>query len=303
MAERDTTESSRAGLADALEADVRALAGDIGERNMHRGDSLEQAGRWLEKRFEEAGLDTRRHHYVLALPPYQGREPWNLVAEVRGRDRPDEILVVGAHYDTVPDSPGANDNGSAVAALLALAAWFRDRPQALTLRFVAFTNEEPPFFCSPNMGSHAYARQCHERGERIRAMMSMDGLGYFSEREGSQAYPLPGLRLIYPDRANFIAFVTRARNLLVMRRALKAFRKASGVSARGVALPASVPGVAWSDHWSFWQFGYPAFLVTDTLLFRDSAYHLPEDTPDRLDYRALAEVVDGLKGVLARLAG
>lgn len=300
--ERPSDSEKEQSLAEALEADVRTLAVDIGERNMLREGSLEEAAQWIEKRFEQIGLTSSRAPYELSMPGLKGRKAYNLVAEVSGQESSD-IVIIGAHYDSVAGSPGANDNASSVAALLALAEWFRSRPQHCRLRFVAFTNEEPPFYFTPSMGSHAYARQCREKNESIRAMISMDGIGYYSDEPDSQYYPFSALKWLYPDRADFIAIVTRPRDFLLMRRALKAFRKADPIPARGVALPARVPGVAWSDHWSFWQAGYPALMVTDTLLFRDPLYHRPGDNPERLDYNRMAQVVRGLRSVLEKLAG
>lgn len=292
-------------LAGRLEADVRALAGEIGERNMHTGGTLETTAGWIVRRMEAAGYRPERHPYTLtgeSVPRYAGREAVNLVAELPGTQRPGDIVIVGAHYDSVPGSPGADDNASSVAVLLRLAEAFAGRPQPRTLRFVAFTNEEQPFYLSKDMGSMAYARQCRERGEHITAMMSMDGLGYFDTQPGSQHYPVAGIGMLYPDTADFIAFVTRVRDAGLLRRALKAFRADASIPSEGAALPGFVAGVGWSDHWSFWQHDYPAFLVTDTLPFRYRHYHGPGDTPGRLDYGRMARVAYGLRAVVERLA-
>ncbi len=300
----EPTVSERA-LAVSLEADVRALAEGIGERNMHRAGSLDEAAAWIEARMRAAGYRPQRRSYRLSstgMSRHAGRTADNLVAELPGTERPDEIVVIGAHYDTVPGSPGANDNASGVAVLLALAEAFADRPRPRTVRFVAFANEEPPFYLTPDMGSHAYARQSREQGERISAMMALDGLGYFSDASGSQHYPAPGLGLLYPDAGSFIGFVTRFRDAGLLRRALGAFRGQATLPSEGAALPGFIPGVGWSDHWSFWRHGYPAFLVTDTLPFRDPHYHSPGDTPERLDFERMARVAEGLKAVVIRLA-
>jgi hypothetical protein len=294
-----------AALSARLESDVRALSMDIGERNLFTADTMTAAADWIETRLHEAGCDPDRHAYELSgnsIPVLAGRRAHNLIAEISGTERPEEVVVIGAHYDTVPGSPGANDNASSVAALLALAEWFRERPQPRTLRFVAFANEEPPIFFSPDMGSHAYAARSRERDERIIAMMSMDGIGYFSDAPGSQGYPMPGLGLIYPSRGNFIAFVSRFSDARLLRRAIGAFREGASIPSEGALLPGGLPGVSWSDHWSFWQHDYPAFLVTDTLPFRDPYYHTPQDTAERLDYQRMARVVEGLKTVITTLA-
>lgn len=293
-------------LAARLEADVRALAVDIGERNFLAGDSMDRAAAWIEARMRDAGFSPQRHTYELtgdSLPMVAGREAHNLVAEVQGRERVEEIVVVGAHYDSVSGSPGANDNASGIAALLTLAEAFSNRPQPRTLRFVAFGNEEPPYFLSRDMGSLAYAARCRERGENIVAMMAMDGIGYFSDAPDSQQFPVSGVGWIYPDRGNFIGFVSRMWEAHLLRRAIGAFREEATVPSEGAALPGWVPGVGWSDHWSFWQHGYPAFFVTDTLPFRDPHYHSPGDTAGRLDYDRMARVVTGIKAVMVDLAG
>lgn len=290
-------------LSARLEADVRCLSGDIGPRNFTAPGSLQRAARWMERRFGDMGIRAERQVYNLRGDGFAGREAQNLVAEVRGTRAPDEIVVVGAHYDSVEGSPGANDNATGVAALLALAEWLGECPQPKTLRIAAFVNEEPPYFQTPDQGSFAYAARCRERGENVTAMMAFDGLGYYNNEPGSQQFPLPGAGLVYPDRGNFIGFVTRPSDAGLLRQAIGAFREHGSIPSEGIALPAAVPGIAWSDHWSFWEHGYPGFFLTDTLPFRYPHYHLPSDTPDKLDFERLARVVAGLKGVIEALGG
>jgi Zn-dependent M28 family amino/carboxypeptidase len=188
-----------------------------------------------------------------------------------------------------------------VAAVLALAEAFAARNPARTLRFVAFVNEEPPFAHTPSMGSVVYATRSRERGERITAMVSLETMGYFADAPGSQRYPSV-LRWVYPDSATFIAFVSDPSSRTVLKRAIKSFREVASVPSEGGALPANLPGVGWSDHWSFWQADFPAIMVTDTALFRYPAYHTNDDTPDQVDYERLARVVAGLEHVVADLA-
>jgi hypothetical protein len=290
------------GMVERLEEDVRYLADSIGERNMHRPGTMDTTISWIERRFTEIGYNTLRHTYRLQRGIYGGRSADNLIAEITGTENSDQIIIIGAHYDTVPGSPGANDNSSAVAVLLELAHWFHERPQSKTLRFVVFANEEPPFFKTVDMGSYAYAQKLKEQKVNVEAMISMDGLGYFSDEPGSQNYPFPGIGLAYPDKANFIGFVTRFGDLRLMKRALSAFREGTELPAEGVALPGIIPGVSWSDHWSFWQHDFPAFLVTDTLPFRDPNYHSIHDTPDKLDFNRMALLAEGMKDALIELA-
>lgn len=278
-----------------LAADVQTLAGEIGERNLLRRAQLNAAADFIEASFSRAGLQPRRETYEV-----DGRACHNIEAEMRGA-RP-EIVVIGAHYDSVFGSPGANDNGSGVAAMLALARRFAGRPAAQTMRFVAFVNEEPPFFQTEQMGSLVYARRCKARGDQISAMISLETIGYFSDAPGSQTYPSLGIRPFYPSTGNFIGFVGNIRSRALLHRAIRLFRQQAKLPSQGGALPSFIPGVGWSDQWAFWQCGYPAFMITDTAPFRYPHYHEATDTPDKLDYDRFALVVSGVEKMIEELA-
>jgi peptidase M28-like protein len=277
-----------------LVADVQTLAGDIGERNTNRFAQLNAAADFIETSLGRAGLTPRRESYDL-----RGQACHNIAVEIRGT-RP-EILVVGAHYDSVFGSPGANDNASGVAGLLAFARRFAGKPCGQTLRFVAFVNEEPPYFQTAEMGSFVYARRCKDRGDRIAGMISLETIGYFSDEPHSQKYP-PGLGFFYPSKGNFIGFVGNTRSRALLRDAVAAFKKERKLPCEGAAMPAAIPGIGWSDQWSFWECGYPAIMVTDTAPFRYPHYHSSTDTPDKLDYDRFALVVSGMEKVIAELA-
>src|SRR4030095_5094369 len=241
-------------IREELRADVQKLAGEIGERNMWHYPQLNAAADFIEDSFSRAGLHPRRDSYEL-----RGQACHNIEAEIR-RARP-EIILIGAHYDSVFGSPGANDNGSGVAATLALARRFASAKPKRTLRFVAFVNEEPPYFLSGEMGSLVYARRCKERGDKISAMISLETIGYFSDAPHSQTYPSPGLGVFYPKVGNFIGFVSNVKSRTLLRRVITLFRKNAKIPSEGASLPAFIPGVSWSDQWSFWQHGYQAIMV------------------------------------------
>jgi hypothetical protein len=283
-------------LRDELRTDVQKLAGEIGERNMPRYQQLNAAADFIEQSFTRAGFHPRRDSYDL----HDGT-CHNIEAEIAGSSG--QIVVVGAHYDSVFGCPGANDNGSGVAALLALARRFAGKPNAATLRFVAFVNEEPPYFLSPEMGSYVYAGRRKYRGDQITAMISLETIGYYSDAPGSQTYPAPGLGMFYPKVGNFIGFVANTHSRALLRRAISTFRAQKKIPSEGAALPAFIPGVSWSDQWSFWRHGYPAIMITDTAPFRYPHYHLPTDTPDKLDYDRFALVVSAMQAVIVDLAG
>ncbi|MFQ5772958.1 MAG: M28 family metallopeptidase [Kiloniellaceae bacterium] len=274
--------------AEALRGHVERLAGDIGERNVFRPRALAEAADYIEATWRSQGYDVTRQGYEA-----RGVRCANLEATRRGEGRPDEILLLGAHYDTVMGCPGANDNGSGVAALLELSRLLAAAAPAVTVRFVAFVNEEPPFFMTGEQGSTVYARAARERGDDIRLMVSLETIGYYSEIPGSQRYP-PLFGLFYPDRGNFLGFVSDFRSRKVMRRAAGIFRARSDFPLEHVATFGFVPGVTWSDHRSFWRQGYRAFMVTDTAPYRYPYYHSPGDTPDRLSYPELTRVTEGL---------
>jgi hypothetical protein len=282
-------------LAAELERDVRHLARDIGERNTRRYRSLVTAAEWIEGELTAAGYTPRRQHFSA-----DDKTCWNIEVEVRGQRFPQQIVLVGAHYDSAPGSPGADDNGSGVAALLALARRMHDARPARTLRLVWFTNEEPPHFQEPTMGSLHAAYRSSQRSDDIVGMLSLETIGYYSDAPNSQHYPAL-VEPFYPAEGNFVAFVGNSASRALVRQVVGAFRGAARFPSQGGALPASIAGVAWSDQWSFWRLGYPALMVTDTAPFRYPYYHSARDTFDRVDYARLARVTAGVQAAVADL--
>lgn len=282
-------------LRERLAAHVRVLAGDIGERHVFRPKAYQQAADYIADRLSALGYTVDRQRFQS-----EGVSCVNLSVERKGQRSPEHIIVIGAHYDSVVGCPGANDNATGVAALLELARRFATVQPACTLRFVAFANEEPPFFLTGDMGSRVYARACRARGDDIRAMVALETLGCYSEEKGSQRYP-PLFNFFYPDRGNFIGFVGNLPSRGLLKRATDAFRSNSDVPVETCATFSFVPGVNWSDHDSFWREGWRAFMVTDTAPYRYAHYHEPTDTPDRVNYDILARVTVGIEAVVREL--
>jgi Zn-dependent M28 family amino/carboxypeptidase len=283
-------------LADRLRHHVNVLALEIGERHTRRPHALAAAARYVEDALALVGPEVRRQCYEA-----HGSACLNLEVEHRGGDQASEIVLVGAHYDTVEGSPGADDNASGVAAMIEIAGLLSGRRLRSTVRCVAFVNEEPPFFYSRQMGSAVYARAARARGDDIKVMLSLEMLGYYSARPKSQRYP-PFLRFFYPDRGNFVAFVSNLRSRRALVQLHDAFRSHCTFPSERLASPAIVPGISWSDQLSFWRAGYPAVMVTDTALYRYPHYHCPTDTPEKLNYAALARVTTGLADAITTLA-
>ena len=288
--------SDLARIAANLRAHVQRLAGDIGERNVFHPRALASARDFITSEWTRYGYSVRHQWYDVGAVRCA-----NLEATRPGQLRPEQILLLGAHYDSVIESPGANDNASGVASLLEIARHFATASPAITVRFVAFVNEEPPFFASTGQGSMVYAASARAADEDIRLMISLETIGYYRDAPGSQTYPAP-FGLLYPDRADFLGFVSDFRSALLMRRCARGFRRISRFPLACAAVPRGIPGVSLSDHASFWHHGYRAFMITDTAFYRYPYYHTAKDTPEKLDYSRLAEVTDALAKTFVAIA-
>ena len=277
-----------------LRRDVETLCAH-GPRNVDVPLALSAAAVYIQRTFESAGYRVEKQDYTV-----DGVVCENLTAEIRGTTKPDEIVIIGAHYDSIDDAPGADDNASGVAGMLALARLMHEAKPARTLRFVAFVNEEPPHFKTGSMGSYRYAQRARGRNEKIVAMLSLECIGYYRDEPGSQKYPQPLSRL-YPDTANFVAFAGNLSSRALVRRCVKTFREHGSIPSEGAAMPEEITGIGWSDQWSFWRQGWKAIMVTDTAFFRNPNYHTVSDLPETLNYERMARVVAGLEHVVEDL--
>ncbi len=281
---------------DQLHAIVKHLSESIGERNLGHRKQLDEAADYLQREFEKMGYAVERQTYEV-----QGHACHNLIAEIKGIEKPEEVLIVGAHYDSASDSPGANDNASGVASMAVIADRLSRLKPKRTLRFVAFTNEEPPYFQREGrMGSWVYARECKRKMEALLGVISLETMGYYCDEANSQKYPAL-IASRYPTTGNFIGFVSDLNSRPFLKTVVDAFRKHSLFPSEEAFLPGEIQGVGWSDHWSFWQEGYRGLMVTDTAPFRYPHYHLPTDTLDKLDFDRLSDVVTGLTKVVEEL--
>ena len=278
-------DAQETALHTALKRHVETIAST--EHNAVTPALYEQAAAYIEQSLTRAGYPVRSQSFA-----WGGGVARNLEIVIAGAKR--DSIVIGAHYDSVDGSPGANDNGSGVAAAIELALAFRGWRPKHSIRIAFFANEEPPYFHSEAMGSKVYADELVATGEPVRAMFSLETIGFYSDRPGSQRYPFP-LGQFYPDRGDFLAFVGNLASRDLLHKAIDAFRQQARFPSEGVAAPAFIPGVDWSDQWSFWRRGVPALMITDTAPYRYPHYHLPTDTPDKVDYERLARVVAGLE--------
>ena len=282
-------------LAKILKSHVYKLAHQIGERSVYKYEKLEEAAGYITEQFGSFGYNVEFQKYTLL-----GKTVKNIIATKVGSKIPEEVIIVAAHYDSC-FNPGADDNASAVAGLIELAKTTSDKKTNSTIKFIAFVNEEPPFFKTERMGSRVYAKEAKAKGENIKAVLILEMIGYYSNKPNSQRYP-PLFGLFYPNKGNFIAIVGNFQSRWLVKKVMTDFKKQTKFPIESVATFGFVPGVDFSDHWSFWQEGYPAVMITDTGFYRNPHYHSSCDTYEKLDYESMAEVVKGLSAVIIELA-
>jgi Peptidase family M28 len=283
-------------LRDRLSAEVSHLSVQIGDRNLLLPQSLHAAQDYLASCLREQSYTVVEHPYSL-----DGEKVSNLEATLAGTDGTLGQVIVGAHYDSVAGTVGANDNGTGVAAVLEIARLMRKQRVRRTVRFVLFANEEPPYFQTAQMGSRVYAHELRQKGVPVSAMLSLETIGFYSDEPGSQKYP-PVLNLFYPSKGNFIAFVGNTASRGLVRESVLDFREFTRFPSEGIAAPDDYLGIGWSDQWSFWQEGYPGMMVTDTAPFRYPYYHTAKDTVDKVNFNRTARVVEGIHRLVEELA-
>lgn len=290
-----------------LRAHVTAVASV--PHNIDHYRALEAAACYIEQQLREMGFTPLLQEYVVDGRPVRNIEiilpaAANASAATRGGTGLPSTLVIGAHYDSADDSPGANDNGTSVAALIEIARELSRAPiagQRLDIRLVFFVNEEAPYGKTDAMGSLRHARMLKQSGVPVTGMIALETLGYFSDAANSQRYPFP-FGMIYPTTGNFVAFVGLLGARRLVGTCLKAFRASGAFPSIGGVAPGFIPGIDLSDHWAYDHCGFPALMVTDTAPFRNPYYHTRGDLPGTVDYQSLARITAGLTRMVAAIA-
>lgn len=277
-----------------LEAHVRTLSETLAPRSFACPANLDRAAVYIAEQFRKAGGVVSEQPYTV-----NGRTYRNVIAHFGPNTR--ERIVVGAHYDAAGDFPAADDNASGVAGLLELARLLGSTSTPMQVELVAYSLEEPPFFRTPYMGSAVHARSLKQQNIRVRAMFSLEMIGYFTDAPNSQRFPIGLLRAFYPSEGNFITVVGKLGNGRLVRRVKRAMRGASPLPVHSINAPRLVPGVDFSDHVNYWDAGYDALMITDTAFYRNPNYHTALDTADTLDYRRMAMVVEGVYAAVLAL--
>lgn len=279
-----------------LKEHMKALTETIGERSVRYPEKLRKTADYIESFYTGLGLQARREPYL-----YGDFVVENVVAEVSLGERPSQRFLVGAHYDSVTGTVGADDNASAVAVQLELArnlcAMKGREALDLSVRFVSFALEEPPAYATPFMGSRVYVGKMREQGDKLDGMICLEMVGYTCHEPGCQEYPFPLMFLGYPKEGNFIGMVGNVDSRGFMKKIYKAFLGNPDLPVVKLTVPFNgwvMPSVRLSDHASFWDEGYKAVMITDSAFYRNPHYHLPTDTMEKLDYRFMAELVESL---------
>jgi Zn-dependent M28 family amino/carboxypeptidase len=274
-----------------LKNHVRIMTREMAPRNFQHFENMEKTADYIHEKFDGAGARISELSYEI------NGKTFRIVSGFFGPETK-ERLIVGAHYDAVPGSPGADDNASGVAGLLEMATILGDNPPSMKVELVAYPNEEPPFFYTTLMGSYVHAMHLKEEKIPVRLMIALESIGYFTDKPFTQLFPNPFFRLFYPSRGNFIAVVSRLREGPAVRRIKKVMRTVPDLSVYSFNGPSFIAGVDYSDHRSYWKAGYRALMVTDTAFYRYDHYHTPQDLPENLDYKRLAKVVQGVYAVV-----
>lgn len=278
-----------------LKKHVFTLSEELGPRDVNHPGNMDRAATYIQEELERSS----KH---VEIQPYSA--DGLSVRNVRAFLGPEteERIVIGAHYDVAGPYPGADDNASGVAGLLELSRMLSKDELPLKLELVSYPLEEPPYFYTRNMGSFVHAKSLKDQGVNVRAMLALEMIGYFRDEEKSQSYPLFLLRPFYPSVGNYIAVVGRLFQRKLVRTIREAMQRATPLPVESINAPRLLPGIALSDHLNYWWAGYPAAMITDTAFYRNPNYHAPTDTPDTLDYKRMALVVEGVRAAVLQLS-
>ncbi len=285
-----------AETAEQLRRHIEALTVQIGERSIQRPENLQKAQDYIESAYKDIGLETRLESYA-----FRGLPVANVVSRIDFCRNPSRTYLLGAHYDTVKGTAGADDNASAVAVQLETSRLLKmlseQKVMDLSVKFVSFTLEEKPAFLTPYRGSKIHAGKAREEKEPLEGAICLEMVGYRSMAPGSQKYPLPLRFAHYPREGNYISIVGNTKSRAFTRSILDAFSQNPELPAISLTVPLNgwlIPAVRRSDHISFWDQGFKAVMITDTANYRNPHYHERTDTMETLDFDFMSNVVKSL---------
>jgi Zn-dependent M28 family amino/carboxypeptidase len=267
---------------------VYEISENIGERNLWKYENLKKCADYIKDYLKNLGYEVNIFNYKI-----ENKEFENIYVLKEGEE--DIFIVLGSHYDTVLNSKGADDNASGVAVNLLSAEILKNENLKYGIIFCFFPNEEPPFFKTDLMGSYIFAKFLKKQKYKIEGMICLESIGYFTEEKNSQEYPFPFFKNKYGDRGNFIATVGNLKSKDFVKRVSEGIKKFSEITSHHLfSSPLIVPGIDFSDNWSFYENGFRACMITDTAFYRNPYYHTSFDTYDKLDYKKIEEILKGL---------
>ncbi|WP_293444707.1 M28 family peptidase [Persephonella sp.] len=274
--------------------DIEFLTSIRPYRNYLNVGSLNKAADYIYQTFKEFSEGAYFQEFSIGGNRYK-----NVICSVN--THLEERIIIGAHYDVAGDTPGADDNASGVAGLLELLRLLHNKKTNYRIDFAAYTLEEPPFFGTKKMGSFIHAQSLYKEKAKIKVMISLEMIGYFSDEEGSQQFPLPFMKLLYPETGNFIGVIGNLFQRGITKKIRDLMRKGSDIPVYSINAPTIIPGVDFSDHRNFWYFGYNAVMITDTAFYRNPNYHRKTDNIGTLDLKKMHSVIQGLKYAVLNL--
>ena len=283
-----------------LKKQVYTMVEEFSDRSYENLEVLNKTAEYIHNEFAKYSDDVSYQTYTLEeFLDEKEYEYKNVIANFKGSQQCDDgVRIVGAHYDTFSGYAGANDNSSSVAGLLELARVLKENPPRCDVQLVAYTLEEPPAFRTNKMGSYIHAQRLKEQGSKVKIALVLETIGVYSDEENSQSYPVSFMKWYYPTKANFIAVVSNLSNILEVREVKNVLKTSSNLPVYSMNAPTFIPGIDFSDHQNYWKFDFPSVMITDTAFYRSNNYHTTNDTPDTLDYKKMAKVLEGVYGMI-----
>lgn len=274
-----------------IRKNLEAIINTPKSRNYLNTDVLDSIARYIRQEFKKCSDSVSVQEFKV-----RGRSYSNVIASFGPAAA--ERIIVGAHYDVCRDQDGADDNASGVAGLLELAKLLKGNDLKYRVDLVAYSLEEPPFFATEQMGSYVHARSLHDAGIAVKGMVSLEMIGYFSDEEGSQDYPLGLLKWFYGSKGNYITVVQKSIPGDFAKQYKTLSFENNSILTKAFRAPSFFGGIDLSDHRNYWKFGYSAVMVTNTSFYRNTSYHLKSDVLQRLNIPKMGLVVDGVYRVL-----
>lgn len=275
------------GIADTtrIKTDLTFLTKNCVYRNHLNIDQLNKAADYIHTQFSAISDSVTEQLYTYDTIHFR-----NIICSLGPKDA--ERIIVGAHYDVCDNFEGADDNASGVAGLLELARLLKSQALKYRIDFVAYAAEEPPFFRSKYMGSYVHAKYLLDNNIKVKGMICIEMIGYFSEEEGSQSYPFFPLRWFYGSKGNYITAVQKFENGKFGNAFVDSIKAQQVLPTRSFIGPKWLPGVDFSDHLNYWKFGYSAVMITNTAFYRNKNYHTADDAMEMLNISKMSMVID-----------